>query len=64
MNSGVTLRDPARMDVRGALDVGTDIEIDVNVVFQGDNTLGDGVRIGANCIISDSVIGNKKSGYW
>jgi len=57
MNSGVTLRDPARMDVRGALDVGTDIEIDVNVVFQGDNTLGDGVRIGANCIISDSVIG-------
>ena len=57
MDSGVTLRDPARIDVRGPLEVGTDIEIDINVVFQGDNTLSDGVTIGANCIITDSVIG-------
>ena len=57
MDSGVTLRDPARLDVRGPISVGTDIEIDVNVVFEGSNEIADGVKIGANCIISDSVIG-------
>lgn len=57
MESGVTLRDPARIDVRGKLQTGTDIEIDVNVVFNGDNQLADGVKIGANCVITDSIIG-------
>lgn len=57
MEQGVTLRDPARIDVRGNLNVGTDIEIDVNCVFEGQNELADGVVIGANCVISNSVIG-------
>lgn len=57
MDNGVTLRDPARIDVRGPISTGTDIEMDVNVVFCGSNTIGDGVCIGANCVITDSVIG-------
>jgi bifunctional UDP-N-acetylglucosamine pyrophosphorylase/glucosamine-1-phosphate N-acetyltransferase len=57
MRAGVTLLDPARVDVRGTLSVGQDIEVDVNCVFEGDVTLGDDVRIGANCVIKDSRIG-------
>ncbi len=57
MTRGVKLYDPARIDVRGELRVGRDVEIDVNCVFEGSVTLGDGVRIGANCIIRDCVIG-------
>jgi len=58
MENGVTLRDPARIDVRGAIKTGTDVEIDVNVVFTGDNMIGSNVQIGANCVISDAVIGD------
>lgn len=54
---GVTLIDPARIDVRGQLSTGMDVEIDVNCVFEGVVELGDGVRVGANCVIRDSVIG-------
>lgn len=57
MDAGVTLRDPARLDVRGRLATGTDIEIDINAVFVGDNMLGDDVRIGPNCTIVNSTIG-------
>lgn len=57
MENGVTLRDPARIDVRGPVETGNDIEIDVNVVLCGSNTIGSNVRIGANCVITDSVIG-------
>lgn len=57
MQAGVTLLDPARIDVRGELSVGQDIEIDVNCVFEGDVTLADDVKIGANCVIKDSRIG-------
>ncbi|MGI9304915.1 MAG: bifunctional UDP-N-acetylglucosamine diphosphorylase/glucosamine-1-phosphate N-acetyltransferase GlmU [Gammaproteobacteria bacterium] len=57
MRGGVTLRDPARIDVRGDLSAGRDVEIDVNVIFAGRVELGDNVRIGANCIISDCAIG-------
>ncbi|MDD9892820.1 MAG: bifunctional UDP-N-acetylglucosamine diphosphorylase/glucosamine-1-phosphate N-acetyltransferase GlmU [Gammaproteobacteria bacterium] len=57
MVQGVTLADPARIDIRGELSVGQDIEIDVNCVFEGDVTLADGVSIGANCVIKDSRIG-------
>lgn len=57
MASGVTLLDPERLDIRGTLEVGTDITIDVNVIFEGEVTVEDNVEIGANCIIKDSIIG-------
>ncbi|WP_332776360.1 bifunctional UDP-N-acetylglucosamine diphosphorylase/glucosamine-1-phosphate N-acetyltransferase GlmU [Polaromonas sp.] len=56
MAQGVRLADPARFDVRGALVCGQDVEIDVNCVFEGRVTLGDGVRIGANCVIANAAI--------
>jgi bifunctional UDP-N-acetylglucosamine pyrophosphorylase/glucosamine-1-phosphate N-acetyltransferase len=56
LDRGVKLYDPARIDVRGELDVGRDVEIDVNCIFEGEVSLGDGVRIGANCVIRDSRI--------
>lgn len=57
MRAGVTLSDPARIDIRGDLTVGRDIAIDINLVVEGSVTLGDGVRIGPNCLIRDSRIG-------
>jgi bifunctional UDP-N-acetylglucosamine pyrophosphorylase/glucosamine-1-phosphate N-acetyltransferase len=54
---GVTLADPARVDVRGTLTHGRDVFIDVNVVFEGDVVLGDGVRIGPGCVVRNSRIG-------
>ncbi len=57
MAGGVTLIDPARIDVRGALACGRDVEIDVNCVFEGQVALGDGVRIGANCVVKNARIG-------
>ena len=56
MDAGVRLADPSRIDVRGALRCGADVEIDVNCVFEGDVALGDRVRIGANCVIRNAVI--------
>jgi len=55
--AGVTLIDPARIDVRGDLETGRDVQIDVNAVFEGRVRLGDRVRIGPNCVIRDSDIG-------
>jgi len=57
MTNGVTLRDPSRIDIRGTVEHGIDIEIDINVIMEGSVTLGDGVVIGANCIIKNSSIG-------
>ncbi len=57
MEAGVRLADPARFDLRGELVCGTDVEIDVNAVFEGRVELGDSVRIGANCMIRNAVIG-------
>ncbi|MCG8436256.1 MAG: bifunctional UDP-N-acetylglucosamine diphosphorylase/glucosamine-1-phosphate N-acetyltransferase GlmU, partial [Gammaproteobacteria bacterium] len=57
MSSGVTLLDPARIDVRGKLECGKDVIIDVNVIFEGEVHLGDRVRIGANAIVKNAVIG-------
>lgn len=58
MELGVTLRDPARIDVRGQFSkLGQDIEVDVNVIFEGTNQIADNVKIGANCVIKNSVIG-------
>ncbi|MDG5975617.1 UDP-N-acetylglucosamine pyrophosphorylase/glucosamine-1-phosphate N-acetyltransferase [Hydrogenophaga taeniospiralis CCUG 15921] len=56
MEQGTRLADPARLDVRGELLCGQDVEIDVNCVFEGRVALGAGVRIGANCVIANAVI--------
>ncbi|MEM7400609.1 MAG: bifunctional UDP-N-acetylglucosamine diphosphorylase/glucosamine-1-phosphate N-acetyltransferase GlmU [Pseudomonadota bacterium] len=56
MNTGVTLIDPARIDVRGNLSAGKDVSIDVNCVFIGDNELGDGVSVSANAVVINSQI--------
>jgi bifunctional UDP-N-acetylglucosamine pyrophosphorylase/glucosamine-1-phosphate N-acetyltransferase len=53
---GVRFADPARFDLRGSLACGSDVEIDVGCVFEGQVTLGDGVRIGAHCVIRDATI--------
>jgi bifunctional UDP-N-acetylglucosamine pyrophosphorylase/glucosamine-1-phosphate N-acetyltransferase len=58
MREGVKLYDPTRIDVRGTLQVGTDIEIDINCVFEGNVSLSDRVKIGANCVIRNSTIGS------
>ncbi|OSZ63784.1 bifunctional UDP-N-acetylglucosamine diphosphorylase/glucosamine-1-phosphate N-acetyltransferase GlmU [Hydrogenophaga sp. IBVHS2] len=57
MVQGVRLADPARLDVRGELVCAQDVEIDVNCVFEGRVELGEGVRIGANCVIANARIG-------
>jgi bifunctional UDP-N-acetylglucosamine pyrophosphorylase/glucosamine-1-phosphate N-acetyltransferase len=57
LESGVTLADPARIDVRGELECGRDVFIDVNCVFEGRVKLGDGVRVGPCCVLRDSDIG-------
>ncbi|WP_373740039.1 bifunctional UDP-N-acetylglucosamine diphosphorylase/glucosamine-1-phosphate N-acetyltransferase GlmU [Neisseria sp.] len=57
LRAGVTLRDPARFDLRGRLKHGQDVVIDVNVVIEGDVELGDDVEIGANCMIKNAKIG-------
>ncbi len=57
MDRGVTLRDPTRFDLRGELSTGSDVTIDVNVIIEGDVSLGDGVSIGANNVIRNSRIG-------
>lgn len=51
MDEGVTLADPARVDVRGTLQCGRDVSIDVNCVFEGRVVLGDRVRVGPNCVL-------------
>ncbi|MES2281533.1 MAG: bifunctional UDP-N-acetylglucosamine diphosphorylase/glucosamine-1-phosphate N-acetyltransferase GlmU [Pseudomonadota bacterium] len=56
MEQGVRLADPARFDMRGELSCGADVEIDVNCLFEGKVTLGDGVRISANCVIANCTI--------
>lgn len=56
LEQGVRLADPARLDVRGVLTCGQDVEIDINCVFEGAVSLGDGVRIGAHCVIANAQI--------
>ena len=51
LDAGVTLMDPARIDVRGTLTCGRDVVIDVNCVFEGLVELADGVQVGANCVL-------------
>jgi len=56
MTQGVTVLDPARLDIRGSVSVGRDVVIDANVILEGDVVLGDGVHIEANCIIKNSSL--------
>jgi len=56
MEQGVRLADPARLDVRGTLQCAQDVSIDVNCVFEGQVSLGEGVSVGANCVISNASI--------
>ena len=53
MREGVTLADPARFDLRGSVQAGRDVFIDVNVVLEGEVTLGEGVSIGPGCVLRD-----------
>ena len=55
---GLTMLDPARVDVRGRLQFGTDCSVDINVIFEGEVSLGNRVNIGPNTVIRDSVIGD------
>jgi len=56
MAQGVTLRDPARFDLRGEVTVGRDVLIDVNVILEGEVVIEDGVEIGPNCVIANSKL--------
>jgi len=56
MAQGVTLRDPARFDVRGEVTVGRDVLIDINVILEGKVVIEDDVIIGPNCVIKDSTL--------
>lgn len=59
MEKGVTLRDPARVDVRGSFaELGQDIDVDINVIFEGINRIGSNVKIGPNCLIKNASIAN------
>ncbi len=56
MADGVSIADPARIDIRGELNAGNDTYIDVNCIFEGEVNLGTGVSIGAGCVIKNSTI--------
>ena len=58
MDKGTTLADPARFDLRGSLEAGEDVFIDVNVVIEGEVSIGNQVSIGPNCVIRDTRIGD------
>jgi bifunctional UDP-N-acetylglucosamine pyrophosphorylase/glucosamine-1-phosphate N-acetyltransferase len=61
MQQGLMLKDPARFDCRGNLSFGQDCEIDVNVVIEGEVTLGDNTTIAPNCVIKNTIIGSNVS---
>ncbi|WP_105166575.1 bifunctional UDP-N-acetylglucosamine diphosphorylase/glucosamine-1-phosphate N-acetyltransferase GlmU [Pseudoalteromonas sp. T1lg23B] len=58
MLNGASLADPSRIDVRGTVTTGQDVQIDVNVIFEGSVAIGDDVVIGPNCVLKNCVIGN------
>jgi bifunctional UDP-N-acetylglucosamine pyrophosphorylase/glucosamine-1-phosphate N-acetyltransferase len=57
MIAGASLRDPKRIDVRGKVAIGEEVHIDINCIFEGEVILASGVKVGANCILKDCVIG-------
>lgn len=63
MDRGVKIYDPARIDVRGTVAVGQDVVIDINVVFEGEVFLGDGVNVGPNVLIKNSIVGSGTTIY-
>jgi len=56
LDAGVSLADPARLDVRGSLECGKDVFIDVGCIFEGRTRLGDGVRVGPYCVLRDVAV--------
>lgn len=58
MAAGVTIADPSRVDIRGRVTAGQDCFIDINVVLEGEVTLGDDVRVEAGCVIRDATVGD------
>lgn len=56
LQKGVTLLDPARIDIRGTIETGEDVEIDVGCIFEGSVILGEGVKVGAYCVIKNATI--------
>ncbi|MDG2962065.1 bifunctional UDP-N-acetylglucosamine diphosphorylase/glucosamine-1-phosphate N-acetyltransferase GlmU [Exercitatus varius] len=56
--AGVSLADPERFDLRGELEHGKDVEIDVNVIIEGKVKLGNGVKIGAGCVLKNVTVGD------
>lgn len=58
MRQGVAVMDPSRLDIRGCLKAGRDCVIDVDVVFEGDVVLGEGVQVGPGCVIRNSTLGD------
>ncbi len=63
MSRGVTIVDPSRIDLRGPIEVGADVLLDVNVVLEGPVQLGDGVAVGPNCVVSRASIGSGTQVY-
>ena len=57
MIAGASLRDPNRIDIRGKVIIGQEVQIDINCIFEGEVFLANGVQVGANCILKDCVIG-------
>jgi bifunctional UDP-N-acetylglucosamine pyrophosphorylase/glucosamine-1-phosphate N-acetyltransferase len=57
MRAGTTIADPARFDVRGSLECGRDVVIDIGCVFEGRVVLGDGARVGPHCVLRDCEVG-------
>ena len=57
MINGASLRDPNRIDIRGKILVGQEVQIDINCIFEGEVVLANNVTIGANCILKDCTIG-------
>jgi len=53
MRAGVQLADPERVDVRGNVEAGSDVYIDINVILEGEVSLGDGVRVGPGCVLKN-----------
>ena len=56
LTAGVTLADPARIDIRGQLNCGRDCFIDINCLFEGDVKMGNGVKVGAHCVIRNATL--------
>ena len=58
ISEGLQVIDAARVDVRGSLKFGNNVQIDINIIFKGNVVLGDDVSIGPNCIIDDATVGS------